>query len=559
LPAGWSEERLASLQREWEALDFFKALPEVTAFTRVSAAVGILLEREERLKTTVLPALAGSPRVVWDNVRQYLSQLGEIRFGSYQDEMNALRHFRDREREVRDAIQARTWRTMRELPAVTNSERFSPPSSPMSATMLNSRQIMLGAQMLSSPEGGQTLLGRAADAEARRRIIVTALALERFRTRHGSYPESLEKLVPEFIAAVPIDFMDGAPLRYQLAAGGNYLLYSLGLDCVDHGGFIRQPDSDVNYERWSSGSVQGRTEKDLVWPRAASDAEIEIAHAERKAASERRARFQEERAAEVYWKATAERQAQVEKILLQRYVKPAEPKVKGKKLSELLQVEETAVGVSMERLLTLKPVTTGAEPEVLTFELPIRFDALKKNAKLELFIDSGAQDSFETVPARHDYRPGTNGNTVIRWSTIYSAPGKHALHVTLYPNEDYSFDGNAEESGTVIGPKVACEVANLCQFAPGSERGMSKRWIARARALEPEASYRMRVVSPTGELLKSFEGSATNHVMVMDWDFLTEAGKEWEDNFDSVFEITLPASGRSQTLKGPERRIIIQD
>lgn len=46
------------------------------------------------------------------------------------------------------------------------------------------------------------------------RCAKTACAVERFRLKHGKLPEKLEKLVPEFLAEIPIDPFDGKNLRY---------------------------------------------------------------------------------------------------------------------------------------------------------------------------------------------------------------------------------------------------------------------------------------------------------------------------------------------------------
>lgn len=69
------------------------------------------------------------------------------------------------------------------------------------------------------------------------------LALEAFRARTGSYPESLEALVPADINAVPLDpFAEGKPFSYRRieSSGGTaataYVLYSLGADGEDNGG-----------------------------------------------------------------------------------------------------------------------------------------------------------------------------------------------------------------------------------------------------------------------------------------------------------------------------------
>ena len=47
------------------------------------------------------------------------------------------------------------------------------------------------------------------------RSMETVFACRRFRAKHGCYPERLDELVPEFIAAVPLDPFDGKPLRYN--------------------------------------------------------------------------------------------------------------------------------------------------------------------------------------------------------------------------------------------------------------------------------------------------------------------------------------------------------
>jgi len=55
--------------------------------------------------------------------------------------------------------------------------------------------------------------------EIQRRLTVTAIALKRYQLRHGKYPADLAALTPEFIREVPLDPMDGKPLRYRLLKG----------------------------------------------------------------------------------------------------------------------------------------------------------------------------------------------------------------------------------------------------------------------------------------------------------------------------------------------------
>ncbi len=65
-----------------------------------------------------------------------------------------------------------------------------------------------------------------------------ACALERYRLAHGNYPETLDALAPQFIAAVPHDIINGQPLHYRRTEDGNFVLYSVGWNEIDDGGKI---------------------------------------------------------------------------------------------------------------------------------------------------------------------------------------------------------------------------------------------------------------------------------------------------------------------------------
>jgi hypothetical protein len=53
-----------------------------------------------------------------------------------------------------------------------------------------------------------------------------ACALERYRLAQGTYPETLDTLVPQFIEKLPRDIVNGAPLLYRRVEDGTFLLYS---------------------------------------------------------------------------------------------------------------------------------------------------------------------------------------------------------------------------------------------------------------------------------------------------------------------------------------------
>ncbi len=73
--------------------------------------------------------------------------------------------------------------------------------------------------------------------EAELRCTLVMVAVERFRRRKGRWPESLNELVPEFLARLPTDPCNGLPLCYRRLKDG-VVIYSVGADGVDNGGNI---------------------------------------------------------------------------------------------------------------------------------------------------------------------------------------------------------------------------------------------------------------------------------------------------------------------------------
>jgi hypothetical protein len=61
-------------------------------------------------------------------------------------------------------------------------------------------------------------------------------ALERYRLAHGSYPETLNELVPYFMEKLPHDIIGGQSLKYRRTADEQFLLYSVGWNETDDGG-----------------------------------------------------------------------------------------------------------------------------------------------------------------------------------------------------------------------------------------------------------------------------------------------------------------------------------
>jgi hypothetical protein len=70
---------------------------------------------------------------------------------------------------------------------------------------------------------------------AQLRTARAGLAIERYRLAAGKLPESLAKLMPTYLDAVPKDPFDGKDLRYK-KLGTGFVVYSIGKDGNDDGG-----------------------------------------------------------------------------------------------------------------------------------------------------------------------------------------------------------------------------------------------------------------------------------------------------------------------------------
>jgi hypothetical protein len=92
------------------------------------------------------------------------------------------------------------------------------------------------------------------EAPALGRCAVVAVAVERYRLRHGVWPDTLGALIPELLPAVPTDAFDGQPLRYRLLSDG-VVIYSVGADTKDDGGKLADDNppadgTDLGFRLW---------------------------------------------------------------------------------------------------------------------------------------------------------------------------------------------------------------------------------------------------------------------------------------------------------------------
>jgi len=280
---GWNDAQLAALQQEWESADVRSGLPEMAAFARASVEQAYRHGLAFRHRPQPSPELwlFGQPRRVLEWLTEKRADIRYRLNGKYEDEEVLLRLLRDCEKDYRRAEACSSWKQITGLPGIAS---WTPGASNLQAwAFRGSRErlaMVLGLQpvcgfafepAISGPPPAPSRLGRVANWETRRRLLVAAIAIERYRLRRGSYPESLDSLAPEWLASPPLDFMDGRPFRYRRTEDGHFLLYSIGVDCTDDGG---------------NGQIAGRARMpahlrqldldppDLVWPRPASPPEV---------------------------------------------------------------------------------------------------------------------------------------------------------------------------------------------------------------------------------------------------------------------------------------------
>jgi hypothetical protein len=84
-------------------------------------------------------------------------------------------------------------------------------------------------------------------------------ASERYRLAHGSFPENLDTLVPQFVEKLPPDVVGGQPLKYHRTNDGKFLLYSVGWNEKDDGGEVawttaKPPTQDFTKGDWVWGT-----------------------------------------------------------------------------------------------------------------------------------------------------------------------------------------------------------------------------------------------------------------------------------------------------------------
>jgi hypothetical protein len=252
---GWSEQNLASMQKDWEAVDlatvFEKAIVGERAFG--GAYFNYLRDLNPRQRVAAMRFGNPSGRRSAEDFFNELVVMPLWRANSESDEAFYLRHLQISLDAFRQLQKGTPWPEVSQQ-IKTNLDGFE---VIISNPITRYRHLVSGIVLPNYIRAGSTCIRN----ETQRQLTITAIALARCHLRDGKFPAELDALVPQFLSAVPIDPMSAKALRYRPNGDGSFTLYSVGEDGRDDGGDPTTGSATNKFGLWEA--------KDAVWPRAA--------------------------------------------------------------------------------------------------------------------------------------------------------------------------------------------------------------------------------------------------------------------------------------------------
>ena len=229
----WSDTQLAAFQRRFEGLKQRDSLVQAFRGERLFGKTCFELMREGRLNPETLDAMDGGGDGFSGGAmpKAWLLQNQAYHSRVMDQVVDALQRC-DPERGI--AAKGSIWETERISQTVfdTAGRRFHP------YRILTHMLLPALAKVHAKADRSLTTS----------RLAITVAGLERHRLATGRYPKALGDLVPRWVPAVPLDPMDGQPLRYRLNADGTFTLYSVGPNHDDdHGVFESQQSQDLDW------------------------------------------------------------------------------------------------------------------------------------------------------------------------------------------------------------------------------------------------------------------------------------------------------------------------
>jgi len=235
LQHAWSDAQLAAFQQRFEGLKQRDSLVKAFRGERLFGKTCFELMREGRLDPDTLGAMESDESgnsFGWGLVpRAWLLQNQAYHSKVLDQVVGALQRC-DPERGI--ASKGSIWETERVEQTVFNTagRRFHP-------YRIFTHLLLPGLAKVHA---------KADRSLTTSRLAITVAGLERHRLATGRYPKSLDDLVPKWVPTVPLDPMDGQPLRYRLNADGTFTVYGIGPNHSDDNGvFESQQGQDLDW------------------------------------------------------------------------------------------------------------------------------------------------------------------------------------------------------------------------------------------------------------------------------------------------------------------------
>ena len=261
---GWNDEQLAALQQEWQRGRYLAQFERTFEMER---AIALHYFAEARKGRTNAASQRIFGAVILTNTATAFTEFVYVPMWRLAWSQGDERFYLEETQPTLDALRVgartRSWQQM--IVGLTNS------AARMEARLTPFNRYRFLLTQMAVPSWGKAC-EKVMQLETWRQMTLAAIALRRHELKRGREPESLSALVPEFLAEVPWDYMDGKPLRYRRQDEGSFVLYSVGQNGVDDGG-DSSPVAPWNGCSWWNS-------RDLIWPLAELSNEVAMAEEE---------------------------------------------------------------------------------------------------------------------------------------------------------------------------------------------------------------------------------------------------------------------------------------
>ncbi len=248
---GWNDAQLARLQKAWETNDPLNDVVQAIEAERV---------RQESLMDRFGPTVKekvrvgdGEPRKPLGYGNMALVMLWRVAWA----DQEKLEDFKSYQFSIEHArlIANHQWLRSRDMMKADSRTHGAWDQIRCVYTRLAPYGLVDGPDWLRAKE-------RILGTEMQRVEAIAAIALKRCQLKNGKYPETLDALVPDFLSKVPLDPVDGKPLRYHLKADGMFTLYSVGRNGTDEGGDPGPAPTEGSgaFNDWRAWAL------DITWP-----------------------------------------------------------------------------------------------------------------------------------------------------------------------------------------------------------------------------------------------------------------------------------------------------